>query len=167
MKEVPRRAENRVAEALNQYLFTPLGLPEVKRMPITGRTGPDVSWNDYKIIIDGKSRREVPKCIFVSAFLEPTWIIVNNALVAVPIIKPEWLLDEPVKKSYVWTKLVGCYYDHMEEWTRDNCPDGITALALRKPGMHATSTIFVVGKRQIDLFRERYQCLRNPQINNP
>jgi hypothetical protein len=33
-------------------------------------------------------------------------------------------------------------------------------LALRKPGMGGKMTLFVIGLSQVELFRERYLCLK-------
>ena len=60
MKARPRRAENRVADELNKW-FMQQGFSPIQRIPIIGRTGPDYTFNELELVIDEKSRLEVPK----------------------------------------------------------------------------------------------------------
>ena len=64
MKARPRRAEREVARHLSSF-FEALGLPAVERIPVLGRTGPDITWNEFKLIVDVKSRLSVPKGISI------------------------------------------------------------------------------------------------------
>lgn len=63
MKARPRRAENRVAEVLSK-IFSDVGKSPVKRIPVLGREGPDITWNEVKLIVDVKSRKANPKMMF-------------------------------------------------------------------------------------------------------
>jgi hypothetical protein len=61
MKARPRRVENRVAEEISKFL-SEYDLPEVERIPVLGRTGPDISvWPAFKVAVDVKSRKANPK----------------------------------------------------------------------------------------------------------
>ena len=63
MKARPRAVENRIAEALNVH-FEYLGLAPVERIPVLGRTGPDLTTNEMNLVVDVKSRLEVPKELY-------------------------------------------------------------------------------------------------------
>ena len=166
MKPVPREAENRAAAMLNEYLFTPLGLHNVYRQPVIGRTGQDITLNEFKLIVDSKSRKRVPICTWgkprkrITTYPRPVWMIINDVLVAVLMNKITWINEEPGIVFHSKTKEIADYYNHMVAWRKEACPDGITALALRKPGMGAKTTLFVIGLSQVELFRERYLCLK-------
>jgi len=55
-----KRVEVRVAEILSE-IFSDAGKDPVERIPILGRTGPDISHNQIELIVDVKSRHQVPK----------------------------------------------------------------------------------------------------------
>jgi hypothetical protein len=166
MKPVPREAENRTAAMLNEYLFTPLGLPYVHRQPVIGRTGPDITLNEFKLVVDSKSRKRVPICIWgqprkrITTYTRPVWMLIDDVLLAVPMNRITWINEEPRIVFHSETKEIADYYNHMDAWRKAECPDGITALALRKPGMGGKMTLFVIGLSQVELFRERYLCLK-------
>ena len=52
-----------MAEHLTAF-FNSLGLREVHRIPVLGRTGPDIEINEFGLIIDVKSRLSVPTASF-------------------------------------------------------------------------------------------------------
>ncbi len=59
MKARPRCVERSVAEALSSILNTP-----VERIPVLGRTGPDLTYHPpLNLIVDVKSRINVPVSI--------------------------------------------------------------------------------------------------------
>jgi hypothetical protein len=161
MKQTPRNAENRAVKMLNEYLFTPLGLPSVERVPVIGRRGPDISINEFKLVVDVKSRLRLPLSMWVYVNEGPVCRIIDGRLMAIPLCKIEWLL-EPYRmlQTLGSSKVITDYYDHMDEWRKEKCPDGITALILRRPGMYANKTLFVIGVSDTEIFRERYICLK-------
>ena len=59
MKSRPRNAENRIADELNKW-FIKHGLSPVERIPVLGRAGPDVTYNELKLNLDAKSRKSIP-----------------------------------------------------------------------------------------------------------
>ena len=63
MKARPRSVERKVAAFLSRY-FVQLGLSPVERIPVLGRSGPDITSNEWGLVIDVKSRLEVPKTPF-------------------------------------------------------------------------------------------------------
>ena len=62
MKARPRSVENRVANMLND-VFAAMDC-SVQRIPVLGRSGPDISLNELQLVVDVKSRLEVPKALF-------------------------------------------------------------------------------------------------------
>lgn len=77
MKRRPRRVEQKVAEHLTAF-FAHLGLPEVKRIPVLGRTGPDIEINEFGLIVDVKSRQSVPTQSFPG-------VAMNDVMVWAPL----------------------------------------------------------------------------------
>lgn len=63
MKQRPRYAENRIAQELSD-VFVPLGYEYFVRIPANGRTGPDITVNNTKLVVDAKSRVSNPKLYF-------------------------------------------------------------------------------------------------------
>ena len=135
MKARPRKIERRVAECLSTF-FSDVGKSPVVRIPILGRTGPDIELNELKWIIDVKSRISVPKSILPGA-REIFWShnLVAFRLEDTPFIKKQ------IKEGGYFTvtpclncqKSVKDWYDHMDEWTQEHCKDGLTMLILHRP----------------------------------
>jgi hypothetical protein len=140
MKSRPRATERRVAEILSDA-FTGNGYKPVKRIPVLGRTGPDISLNELKFVIDVKSRIEVPRFVYLPG---------GPALVSFPDMslvgfKLECMLEflNGAMREYDWlasrpgvSVIVKNWYDHMNEWTKENEPEGITMLVLHHSGIN-------------------------------
>ncbi len=127
MKSAPRRAENAISDLLNAKLKL-IGASPVSRVPVTGRTGPDISINEIGLVIDVKNRGEIPMGIFHD---KP---VSFGPYLAVPLDQLELLLtDEPTPIDFT-SKIVSGYMDHMHEWTVANYPNGITCVILHKSG---------------------------------
>ncbi len=60
MKPRPCSVEREVAAKLTE-LSQQIGREPVERIPVLGRKGPDLSYNDIQLIIDVKSRLKVPQ----------------------------------------------------------------------------------------------------------
>jgi hypothetical protein len=127
MKSAPRRAENAVAKFLTEKSEL-VGASPIERKPCTGRTGPDVSINELGLIVDVKSRGEVPNCIFYDE------LVTFGSYIAVPLDKFELLIDGEPREVPVKSKIVDGYFNHMDEWTTDHSPNGITCVILHKSG---------------------------------
>jgi hypothetical protein len=156
MKARPRSIEREVAKRLSAF-FATVGLPPVERIPVLGRTGPDLSWNDAKLIVDVKSRIEVPKTIFWD---EPAVLtkdgLLSVRLDALPALTPA-VKPMPIGK-YI---SVAEWYAHMDEWTRQNVPDGISALVLHRPAMKLDRSVFIVKNSDLERMFSRW---KQPQL---
>lgn len=144
MKARPRSVENRIAGALNDH-FTLLGMTRVERIPVLGRTGPDISTNEMKLVVDVKSRREIPKTIFFPLMIPFTF----DHLMAVRLCNLNILWDEdafdcPTAPLDFSSKLIRGYLEHMEEWTAANEPDGISAVILHRPETPIGNSVVVI-----------------------
>ena len=139
MKARPRAKERRVAEILSKE-FVACGYKPVVRIPVLGRTGPDISLNELKFVIDVKSRIEVPKSVYIP--LGPAIVHFQPYdLIGFRLNNFAALLTGEIKKFDVFPgegqmTVVDKWFRHMDEWTKENEPDGITALVLHHSGIH-------------------------------
>lgn len=149
MKPRPRHAERSIAEILSDF-FSLYGYPPVRRIPVLGRTGPDIEINGFGLVVDVKSRLEVPKGVFFDR------LVSFCDYLAVPMeMLGELLISEaePVQFASV---LVDRYYNHMHEWTVENCPSGITAVVLHRPKKPYGKAMLIMKKQDRRRFIE--QC---------
>lgn len=144
MKARPRSVEREVAKHLTDFFLT-IGCSPVERIPILGRTGPDITINEFKLVIDVKSRLEVPKMYFIhdDFILDfPDGLLgvrlENMHLLAAPLTK--------IRCSNFSSVLVRRWYDHMNEWTQEEVPDGINALVLHRPKMPIGKSLLIISK---------------------
>ena len=142
MKRRPRRIESEVAKHLSKE-FAKLKLDPVERVPVIGRTGPDISINQSKLAIDVKSRLEVPKAMWKFKRLGKF-----GDLLAVRICEFERILSDVPRLEAPLPKTVKAYMDHMAEWSSDHIP----AIVVHRPGMWVANAIFLI--READ--RERF-----------
>ncbi len=142
MKAVPRRAEREVAALLSSH-FTKLGMDPVERIPVLGRTGPDISINQMGMVIDVKSRKEVPS---MSRLRKGELVAFGTTLIGIRLDELPGLWEtRPVATDIrPYSKMIVDWYGHMDEWTKANYPDGVSALALRRPGMPFGETTIVI-----------------------
>jgi hypothetical protein len=155
MKPRPRSAEREAARHLTQF-FTHFGFSPVERIPVLGRTGPDLTMNELGLVIDVKSRREVPQNVFPAAGY---CRVLNRDLASIRLSDLAAAVAEDLPRVHVRPdlKTVQDYYDHMHTWTLANLPDGMTALVLHRPGMRFGSAAFVTTFSNLERIRNR--CL--------
>ncbi len=143
MKARPRSVERKVATFLSQY-FVQLGLSAVERIPILGRSGPDITINEWGLVIDVKSRLEVPRTPFtiypIIAF-DDEENLVGVRLKDFPLL----VEDTPATPIDFSSVLVRRWYLHMDEWTRANYPGGIPALVLHRPRMPIGAALLILS----------------------
>ncbi len=130
MKSRPRRAENGIARELNNVLV-PLGFSEIKRIPVLGREGPDLTVNETGLVVDIKSRQQCPKTYF-SAFEEYFVSEGKPNLGAVAINHLPKLAVLPSRRIFD-SVMVRRWLDHMDNWRQEECPDGISTIVLHRP----------------------------------
>ena len=151
MKPRPRSVERKVAEHLSAT-FRFLGYSSVQRVPVLGRTGPDITINEFGLVIDVKSR-----------------LCISKALVAnIPIVIGEEFIGAPLERlvdltetTFIDTRrhsiVIKRWFDHMVEWQLENCPNGIPALILHRPGMPVGKSVFVIYEKDRKEFAKRWK----------
>jgi len=145
MKARPRRVEREIAALLSEK-FTAIGMRPVVRIAVLGRTGPDITLNEFNLVVDVKSRLQVPAGYIVS---EPTQF---GDLIAVPMSEINQLFNPSCQGKVSVT--VEHWFAHMNEWTQENAPGGITALVLHKPKLPYGKSILIIHKNS----KENFLC---------
>ena len=160
MKARPRRAENRVAEILSDF-FVANGLSPIERIPVLGRTGPDLTINEANLIVDVKSRQSCPKGIFRA--VEETGKARRPELAA---FRLETLQESLVESQGVYvpmktSKMVFDWLGHMDDWTQENTNAGISAIVTHRPQLPYGNSVLVVRLSDVGLLRKR---IKEPQV---
>lgn len=141
MKARPRSVENRVTDLLNEH-FAHLHMLPVSRIPVLGRTGPDISINEMEMVVDVKSRKEVPKAIFFPLAAPFTFDgLVAARLANLPVLWDEQQVPAVLDFS---SRIIKTYIDHMDEWTRANCPGSVSCVILHRPEMPIGASVVVI-----------------------
>lgn len=159
MKARPRDVEREVAKRLSLF-YSRCGLSPVERIPVLGRTGPDISLNGARIAIDVKSRIEVPK----GAMLKKGEMAVFGAeMLGVRLGELDLLLDPTshLNTRDHFTSLSG-WLAHMAGWLPENCPQGLPALVVHRPRKHIHNSTFVLYLKDRSEFYDR--CKRTNHI---
>lgn len=167
MKARPRSVENRVAGEFSK-IFTRYGLEPVARIPVLGRTGPDVSINKAGFVIDVKSRKKVPK-----TYLYVPWKKCGIAQAGQFLLCPIKHFDEFVirGKREVGPPLdfqsgpVREWWLHMDEWTRRNRPGDFSMIVLHKPRIPIGNAVVVFHEKDRRSIQCRMQNLSTLKIN--
>ena len=148
MKGRPRSVEREVAAHLSRF-FVSMGWSPVERIPVLGRTGPDISINEARLVVDVKSRKEVPKSVKVKKgrILDLGNGLIGVRLDQIAILFRENLAGIPILISPP-RKAVLDYWQHMDEWTQANCPEGVSALVLHRPGNGVHNSTLVIHSLQ-------------------
>ena len=142
MKARPRRTESSVAKHLSEY-FSTFGLTPVERIPVLGRTGPDISINEAGLVIDVKSRLKVPKsCLVDKGRIARIGPYYGFRLEDIDLLYSGELHDHDLPASVQ----INDWFEHMDEWRRENFPMGTTALVLHRPGLRVASSTVVVDQ---------------------
>lgn len=159
MKLAPRRSENAVAKILTEY-FAKLGMSPVERVPVIGRKGPDISINEFGLVVDVKARAGLP--VFLNeAHKYP--LICTGSLIGASLNNIDNLASYPVPeiKEFPMSKTLMRHWEHMDEWTDKHVPHGISALVVRrtgekqKRGMDYNHSVLLIHKDDLVSFRSR------------
>jgi hypothetical protein len=150
MKAAPRNAEREIARILSEF-FVSLGMSSVERIPVLGRTGPDITINEFGLVVDVKNRLEVPKGYFHDGLTS------FGELLGFPISEMNSVKGEPAEE-WPASKTVTAWFWHMDEWRVKYCKQGITALVLHRPNqrMPFGKSMVIISKLQKEYFA---QCL--------
>lgn len=164
MKARPRAVENRVADALNEH-FKSLVVSPVERIPVLGRTGPDITLNELGIVIDVKSRKEISKAVFfpmIDVFQFDGFHAVRLANFNLLWDSPAF--PEPPRLDFA-SKTIADYLNHMEDWTQVHAPSGVSCVVLHRPEMPIGASVAVIystSRRRLIEYAERYR-FTNPR----
>ena len=162
MKPRPRAVENRVAAYLTD-LFVRSGLSPVARIPVLGRTGPDITLNELKLVIDVKSRLECPKTYFTDS------VCSDFAFRIIPLcaLAPFLAGRVPPRELSFTSALVRGYWSHMDEWRRANEPEGITAIIMHRPKMPVGRAVLIISEEDTWRFTSRWKQLQSQPLPLP
>lgn len=137
--------ETRVARKLNEILSDVGNFSLIERIPILGRTGPDLTINETGLVIDVKSRAIISAQMFPAKYEA----IQSGDLVSLR-------LNQMDRGVYLWSKTkknenkqVTSWYEHMDEWTQKNSPDGISCIILHWPGMPIGNAAMVIHQKDL------------------
>jgi hypothetical protein len=144
MKRRPRRVEQKIAEIISAFSSL-YGYSEVRRIPVLGREGPDIETNELGLVIDVKSRLEVPKLFLLSP---GEFAAYPSGLIAVRLDEIELLSTSKPNIERTGSVIVQRWFDHMHAWKVDNQPDGITALVLHRPGRDYAASALVIHSNE-------------------
>jgi len=147
MKARPRHAENAISKILTE-IFAQFEMDAVERIPILGRTGPDITINQSKLIIDVKSRLECPKKFFVDTPTKFTEFF-SIPLHSIPFT------EYSTKAGH--SKMVHDYWHHMHEWTLEREPDGITGIILHRPRVAYKSSVLIIHEKDLRRFQQLWK----------
>jgi len=155
MQPRPRNAENRVAELLSEF-FRSIGHKEVERVPVIGRTGPDISINDFGLVVDVKSRLIVPEAFFYPRNKDMYYDTMNG-MVTVRLNRLHLFSDAGNKGHLLIYPSVRVrkWLDHMDEWRRENHPRGISMIVLHKPRLPFGDAVAVIYQSDLRRFHDR------------
>ena len=148
MKPRPRRAEREIAQILSEK-FVQYGFDPVERIPILGRTGPDISLNEFGLVVDVKSRIEVPK-----GYIVETATLFGD-LIGIPVSEMDGL-DQPAASGPT-SKTVQRWFWHMDRWRVQHVPLGITALVLHRPKLPFGKSILIIHEGQKEDFVQQWK----------
>ena len=165
MKARPRRIEREVAEHLSR-IFERYGFSPVERIPVLGRTGPDISINELGLVIDVKSRQSVPACFRFNRIADgykgnPISVHAGKYMAANLLDFPQvaFYYDKVFKRT-VSSVTVDKWYDHMDEWRLENMPDGISALVLHYPGSRIGNATFLIHQNDRRRLYEKWNKIQ-------
>lgn len=175
MKARPRKVENRVAEEISEFLKE-YDLPEVERIPVLGRTGPDISvWPSFKVAVDVKSRKANPKGYITKYDAISQWGWLGDGIgeltVGCRLENLDLLFDienpTPELNPRPASKVVSRWLFHMLEWCTEqeskNDFYNLPALVLHyshQPVAHSTFVIYKEDRRALNDRRKRINDLR-------
>jgi len=164
MKARPRHVENRVAEELNKF-FEQSNLSSVERIPVLGRTGPDLTWNELELIIDVKSRLSNPK----KCKITKRHVVIygqdyhSRYSIGVRIKDMDLLFMRSVPVAVRNSSVtVARWLAHMDDWTQKNkeeVPHGVSSIVLHWPNTNVENSTLIIYHDEREHLRERYNSL--------
>ena len=146
--------EKEVAKCLTDVFSTS---EKFYRIPITGRTGPDITVNETNLVIDVKSRLVIPNFMFAGEN------VVNNYNYQFFGTRIENLTEFPKLTTFPeleaseilpMSNLVLKWWNHMDEWAQKYHPGGIATIILHRSRMPiGQATVVIHQKDRSELCR--------------
>jgi hypothetical protein len=162
MKAKPRRIERQVAKHLSRF-YENHSMQPVKRIPVLGRTGPDIMINEAELVIDVKDRIEVPKGVMLR---RGEAAAIGESLIGVRLGELALLLeDELTLTQRRQSKLVQAWIDHMDDWRARRLPSGISMVVLHRPHRHVANSTAVIYLRDWKHFWRKFNDKSNRTTN--
>lgn len=166
MKARPRRVENRVADELNVF-FKQSSLSEVERIPVLGRPGPDITWNELELIVDVKSRKSNPKSFRIPTselrafgFSLRTYHLLGVRLRDINLLFEPFCVQLPLPSRVIKPSVVvEKWWYHMDDWTvknYDQVPNGISGMVLHWPGSNVKNSVLIIHQKDRRALHDRY-----------
>jgi len=157
MKSRPRNAENRCAAELTKAVQE-YGIDfEFIRVPVIGRTGPDITFpNPLNLVVDVKTRLEVPKKLFAGLTVDISYTTPLYSITQVKNLPRAWMGTQNVR---VWNSvLVEEWLHHISIWA--NKHGAIPCLILHRPDMKYHDSAVVIWQTDIQPLRANAETAR-------
>jgi hypothetical protein len=157
MKARPRSVEREVARHLTEYSAR-IGASPVERIPVLGRTGPDISTNELGLVMDVKSRLQVPQGYFESGACR------FGSLVGIELDQMDLLLTETPRAVDFTSVLVERWFLHMDAWRSEFLPSGVTAIVLHRPKMPIGQSKLIIHHTSVEELKWKIQQLQSTHL---
>jgi hypothetical protein len=147
-----KASERTIAALLNKTLSDVGEFKPIERIPILGREGPDLTVNESGLVVNVKSRLEIP----TSLFPQPFHILFCGDLVIFRLTEIEFLYSAVMDPAPIApSKMLMDWWELMEKWTREFEPErGISAIILHRPRMPYGDVAVVIHFNDL----RRIQC---------
>ena len=151
-----KSVERKVAKYLTS-ISAGLGYKPIERIAINGREGPDLTINEFGLVVNVKSRKVIPDRLFAK----------DGQGVACGGLVGWRMKDLRDGKQFLASETPGWkmlfdWYDLMDQWTKEFAMKQITAIILHRPNMpigHSTLIIHRSNTRRLyDKLNYHSQC---------
>jgi hypothetical protein len=145
-----KRVEREIAKRLSAF-FVSRGYPPVERIPVPGRSGPDIAVHAFGLVVDVKSRITVPMGVILN---EGDITDFGGKLVGVRMDELGRITNPIYRRAKLY-KSVWNWWQHIDVWRRAEVPDGIAAIVLHRPRLIYDRATIIIQQKDIPTFKER------------
>jgi hypothetical protein len=125
-----KAVERFVAAEFNTVLSGVGNYSPIERIPLLGREGPDLTVNEVGLVINVKSRSNIPARLFPKTGTMFIGDLIVFRLEELAALKETF----PNEATKPWKQLTD-WYELMDKWTKEFKPDGITSIVIHRPRM--------------------------------